>query len=89
MKEYSEKPSTFYQVKGYPGLDGMASFIAEYIPTCKIYCEPFAGSGTTLKMAKLNRRNFIGIEVSSKYCQIIEKRLAKYNNQSIEDFLKC
>ena len=48
--------------------------------------DPFAGSGTTLKMAKLNRRNYLGIEISPKYCEIIEKRLTKYNNQSIEVF---
>lgn len=35
----------------------------------------FAGSGTTLKMAKKNNRNYIGIEISEEYCNIIEKRL--------------
>jgi len=37
--------------------------------------DPFAGSGTTLKMALLNRRNFIGSEVSSEYCQIANQRI--------------
>jgi len=37
--------------------------------------DPFAGSGTTLKMAKKNNRNYIGIEISEEYCDIIEKRL--------------
>jgi site-specific DNA-methyltransferase (adenine-specific) len=35
----------------------------------------FAGSGTTLKMAKLNNRKFIGFEISHEYCDVIEKRL--------------
>lgn len=48
--------------------------------------DPFAGSGTTLKMAKLLRRNFIGIEVSEKYIGIITKRLEKYNNQTLSVF---
>jgi site-specific DNA-methyltransferase (adenine-specific) len=48
--------------------------------------DPFAGSGTTLKMAKLNKRNYLGIEISEKYCDIIKKRLEKYNNQSMETF---
>lgn len=48
--------------------------------------DPFAGSGTTLKMAKLNRRNYLGIEISEKYCDIIRRRLDKYNNQSLEVF---
>ena len=37
--------------------------------------DPFAGSGTTLKMAKINKRNYIGVEISKEYCKIIEERL--------------
>lgn len=37
--------------------------------------DPFAGSGTTLKMAKLNGRNYFGCEISEEYCDIIRKRL--------------
>ena len=37
--------------------------------------DPFAGSGTTLKMAKKNNRNCIGIEISKEYIDIINKRL--------------
>jgi site-specific DNA-methyltransferase (adenine-specific) len=37
--------------------------------------DPFAGSGTTLKMAKKNGRNYIGIEISEEYIDIIHKRL--------------
>lgn len=37
--------------------------------------DPFMGSGTTAKMAKLNNRNYIGSEISKEYCEIIEKRL--------------
>jgi DNA modification methylase len=38
--------------------------------------DPMAGSGTTLKMAKKNNRNYIGIEISQEYIDIINKRLA-------------
>ena len=37
--------------------------------------DPMAGSGTTLKMAKKNNRNYIGIEISQEYIDIINKRL--------------
>ena len=37
--------------------------------------DPFAGSGTTLKMAKKNNRNYIGIEIAPEYIEIIKKRL--------------
>jgi DNA modification methylase len=37
--------------------------------------DPFAGSGTTAKMAKLTCRNHIGFEISLEYCDIAEERL--------------
>ncbi len=37
--------------------------------------DPFMGSGTTAKMAKINKRNYIGSEISKEYCDIIEKRI--------------
>ena len=37
--------------------------------------DPFAGSGTTCKMAVVNNRNWIASETSKDYCNIIEQRL--------------
>jgi DNA modification methylase len=37
--------------------------------------DPFMGSGTTAKMAIINKRNWIGSEISEEYCKIIERRL--------------
>jgi len=37
--------------------------------------DPMCGSGTTCKMAKLNKRDFIGIDISSEYCEIAKNRL--------------
>jgi len=45
-----------------------------------IVLDPFAGSGTTLKMAKKNNRNYIGIEISEEYCKIINERLLSLNS---------
>lgn len=42
-----------------------------------IVYDPFLGSGTTAKMAKINNRNFVGSEISSSYCNLIEKRLSE------------
>jgi len=39
--------------------------------------DPFMGSGTTGKMAVLNNRNFIGIELDKKYFKIALKRINK------------
>lgn len=37
--------------------------------------DPFAGSGTTLKMARELNRDYIGIEISEEYIEIIKERL--------------
>lgn len=37
--------------------------------------DPFTGSGTTGKMAILNNRDFIGIELNDEYFKIAEKRI--------------
>jgi len=39
--------------------------------------DPFMGSGTTGKMAKLLNRNFIGIEISKEYMEIAKERIEK------------
>ena len=38
--------------------------------------DPFAGSGTTLKMAEQLGRDSIGIEISGEYCEIIRRRMS-------------
>jgi len=43
--------------------------------------DPFMGSGTTGKMAVLNGRDFIGIELDADYFKIAEKRIADAQNK--------
>jgi site-specific DNA-methyltransferase (adenine-specific) len=43
-----------------------------------VILDPFSGSGTTCKMAKKNKRKFIGIDISEEYCKLAEKIIAKY-----------
>lgn len=40
-----------------------------------IVLDPMVGSGTTAKMAKMNNRNFIGIDLNQEYVDIAEKRI--------------
>jgi site-specific DNA-methyltransferase (adenine-specific) len=40
--------------------------------------DPFTGSGTTLKMAHLQKRNWIGSEISEEYSALAQKRIAPY-----------
>jgi site-specific DNA-methyltransferase (adenine-specific) len=46
-----------------------------------IVFDPFVGSGTTAKMALLNGRNYIGIDISEEYCEIARKRIAEHTQQ--------
>jgi len=55
--------------------------------------DPFLGSGTTAKMAYLNGRHYCGIDISSEYCALAEKRIhlmipAKYQSQNITEIAK-
>ena len=47
--------------------------------------DPFMGSGTTAKMAIINKRNWIGSEISKEYCEIAEKRISWGINQHAQD----
>lgn len=43
--------------------------------------DPFAGSGTTAKMALLNNRHYIGFDISEEYIKIEEKRITEAISQ--------
>lgn len=50
-----------------------------------VVLDPFMGSGTTAKMAKLHGRNFIGFEKNPDYFAESLNRLVKYNGQSLAE----
>lgn len=62
----------------------------------EIVFDPFGGSGTTAKMAKVNKRKYIHLDVSQEYNELAKKRLTetkekiieKENQTDIFDFLK-
>ena len=70
--------------------DHTSTYPAELIRPCVlsatpaggIVCDPFAGTGTTLLVAKQNNRRAIGIEIEERYCEIAAKRLS----QEVFDF---
>ena len=43
--------------------------------------DPFTGSGTTMKMAHLQDRNWIGSEISPEYVELANKRIKPYLDQ--------
>lgn len=85
MKTYSQKPSTFLQVKGYPGLENMSKFIIQYIPKSKIYVEPFAGLGRTVE----NKHNKIILNDMSDYSINYLKSHFPFAQVTQEDFETC
>jgi len=46
--------------------------------------DPFVGSGTTCKIAKLQGRKFIGIDISEDYCKIARKRIRQESLLSLD-----
>lgn len=51
-----------------------------------IIYDPFMGTGSTGEAAIRSGRNFIGSEMSKEYCDISEKRLQPYLNQTMINF---
>ncbi len=47
--------------------------------------DPFCGSGTTVAVAKQSGRNYVGIEISEKYVEQANKRLAQLKNRQSEN----
>ena len=52
-----------------------------------IVLDPMVGSGTTCKMAALNNRNYIGIDISEEYCEIARERIKTHTAQLRLDML--
>ena len=47
-----------------------------------IVLDPFAGSGTTLKMAMMHQRQYVGIELSEEYLEIARRRIEYWQSQN-------
>lgn len=58
-----------------------ADMIISYSNEGDLIYDPFMGSGTTAKMALLNKRNVIGSEISKDYIDLINARLEPLHDQ--------
>lgn len=59
----------------------MKWILDKYSKPDDIILDPFCGSGTTCLAAEMLGRKWIGIDISRKYYQIAEKRIALYKSQ--------
>jgi site-specific DNA-methyltransferase (adenine-specific) len=57
--------------------------LVKIVPPNSLILDPFAGSGTTLIAAKQVGHNSIGIEISSEYAKIAQKRVDAVNSQQL------
>jgi site-specific DNA-methyltransferase (adenine-specific) len=57
-------------------VDTLRPIIEAFTRTGDLVLGPFAGSGSILVAAALLRRQYLGIELEPKYCEIARRRLA-------------
>ncbi|MDA7951635.1 MAG: site-specific DNA-methyltransferase [Pirellulaceae bacterium] len=70
---------TFKERRGFHGCQMPEQLLGRIIHSCSnqndLVLDPFAGSGTTLAVAKKLNRKYLGYEISKDYCEQIASRL--------------
>ncbi len=85
-KGYSTKDEIAYKHPAIFPEQLAADHIISWSNEGDLVLDCFSGSGTTLKMAKLLKRNYIGIDCCEQYCKDAEKRINKSSlPESIKD----
>jgi len=72
---------TFKERAGFHGCQMPEQLLGRIIRACSdpggVVLDPFAGSGTTLSVAKKLDRHWLGVELSSRYVKLISQRVNK------------
>ncbi len=83
VPEFSPRNNIWEYVTSFNGVKHPAPFpeklaqdhILSWSEEGDLVYDPFIGSGTTAKMAKINRRNYIGSDISQQYCDDAVQRV--------------
>lgn len=59
-------------------------FIQCFCPENGVVLDPFVGSGSTAVMAKNLHRRYIGIDISSEYCELAKERIEKDSGKCLK-----
>jgi len=96
VKQYKQKDNV-WEIPTYSGKHGHPAIFPEKLAEDHILSwsnkgdivlDPMCGSGTTLKMAKKNSRNFIGIDCSEEYCKIAQARIGDIEIEQMKELGK-
>ena len=88
LKKQDRFSNEIWRINALPMKDHPAPFPEELVGQCLILTtdendliyDPYMGSGTSAKVAKQLKRNYIGSEISPEYCQIAEDRIKAISN---------
>jgi DNA modification methylase len=73
--KYKAVPSKKRLIGSQKPLNLIKELIEAFTYKNDLILDPFLGSGTTIVAAKMLKRNYIGIEINEKYCEIARQRL--------------
>lgn len=80
---FSRVAGTFNERQGFHGCQMPEQLLGRILVASSnegdLVLDPFAGSGTTLAVAKKLKRRYLGFELSPQYAEKIERRLAEIN----------
>lgn len=87
IKAYRVRGKNKFHIAGFPK-ELCERVIRCWCPSNGIVLDPFVGSGTTALVAKSLNRDWIGIDISEKYCSIARRRLKEaqrsFDNEGVD-----